>query len=119
MCTCLGGVLLRERDALVLVAVDVISRRADLGCFSVGSVERHERRVERADDAFGNVYEDVIDLSQVVKLGSFQELQVVDDHSVFEDYFDISSEHNPASHRTLPSAHSTEPNPAPLASLIV
>ena len=33
--------------------------------------------------------EDVIDFSQVVELGVFQELQVIDDRSVFEDSFDV------------------------------
>ena len=52
--TYLGGVLMSDLDALVPVSDDVISRGADLGCFSVVEFERRERRVERADDAFGN-----------------------------------------------------------------
>ena len=72
----------RERDALVPVSKDVVSRGADMGCFNIGDVERRERHFERADDDFGDVYEDGIDLSQVFKLGVFQKLQVVDDCSI-------------------------------------
>ena len=89
LCTYLGGVLIRELDALVPVSDDVISRGADLGCFSVVEFERRERRVERADDAFGNAHEDVVFFSQVVELGVFQELQVVDEISIFENSCDV------------------------------
>ena len=71
------------------VSDDVISRGADLGCFSVIEFERHERRVERAYDAFGNDRDDVVFFSHVFELGAFQEVQVVDDRSVCEDSLDV------------------------------
>ena len=89
LCTYFGGVLIRELDALVPVSDDVISRGADLGCFSVVEFERRERRVERADGAFGNARDDVVFFSHVFELGAFQEVQVVDDRSVCEDSLDV------------------------------
>ena len=90
--TYLGGVLMSDLDALVPVSDDVISRGADLGCFSVVEFERRERRVERADDAFGNARDDVVFFSHVFELGAFQEVQVVDDRSVWEDSLDVVDE---------------------------
>ena len=92
--TYLGGVLMSDLDALVPVSDDVISRGADLGCFSVVEFERRERRVKRADDAFGNARDDVVFFSHVFELGAFQEVHVVDDCSVWEDSIDVADEAN-------------------------
>ena len=85
----LGGVLFCELDARVPVSDDVISRGADLGCFSVVEFERRERRFERADDAFWNAREDKVLFSLVIELGVYQETTVVDDRSVYEDSLDV------------------------------